>query len=981
MPELTCDPRIDLLLAKLRAAGLRVGVSEEVRVHFLLAAQPDIGVDLPHTLTAVLAKSERERATVREVCESWATEAAPRIPDPATTLLGDRPIPQLAGNQPSPRPTLWRKTLHWMVVGLVLSAGMSGITYAGWRYFHRPKGQTEKPKPPIDEKNPTATTGPTLYIRYQPVFEMLPPPHPLAGWLWLLLLPGGLAAALALYRLRRNDLALPEVFKAPLGKSPPRILPSVSESGSTAVPRLLERQEAEAVVWGIGRFVSEDRTQTLDVPCSVRATVRSGGLPQLRFHAARHTREVWFWLDDSLADDSPLRRLAQELSVALRRGGLQVEVALFYGLPIQLERQLERQGQGEGSKFCPAEVEDRRAAALVCILTDGRLLGHRMEQADTHLATAALLRSLSHWPHLAFVDGGTGLLAPLLTPYDLLVLAPPDLPTFLAGQSPAAGRDVVSVPSSAIDGDLRAWAAVLALAPFPVNDELAHTARTQLALSVSAWRLEEVRKLAKPQGVRFAFAPPLRSSLLQWLLQAEGIGKVSLYARALVLWRSVLSATEHEREKSHATQPWHDTPAQRRLQLDRALLALWDQPEQAAIDLHRLSGAGLGDEMRRLIGEYGPRGATPPLIALPWRWPGLSAEARLLLSRLGLGGLTEEHLGLRRPARYPLALAALGTAALAAVFHAWQPAKEVGPPQVTQQSPPPSSQAEPTWRTEAIGDRYRVIAELGDSKGQIDAPPRSRVLIRWIEQKQKEQTNVADWCPYKEETHQGIVYVRVCAGEFLMGSAEEDNEAYESEKPAHRVKLDEFLIGKYEVSNAEYRRYEASHKSRYDRDDQPVNAVTWNQAKAFCEAQGGRLPTEAEWEYAARGRDGRKYPWGDDPPNRTLAVFEIKDAKDNPQEPESVTSHPEGKGPFVTLHQAGNVWEWVADCYEAYPKAESVLVNPRVETADCQSRVLRGGSFLDEPRVLRSAFRRWNEPGDLFWNFGFRCVRSVSRQP
>ena len=74
-----------------------------------------------------------------------------------------------------------------------------------------------------------------------------------------------------------------------------------------------------------------DSTQTLDVPRSVRATVRAGGLAQLRFHAARHTRKVWFWLDDSLADDSPLRRLAQELSVALRRSGLQVEEAMFYG--------------------------------------------------------------------------------------------------------------------------------------------------------------------------------------------------------------------------------------------------------------------------------------------------------------------------------------------------------------------------------------------------------------------------------------------------------------------------------------------------------------------------------------------------------------------------------------------------------------------------------------------------------------------------
>ena len=94
MPALTSDPRIDLLLAKLRAAGLRVGVAEEVRVHFLLSSQPDIGTDLPHTLTAVLAKSERERATVREVCESWATEAAPpvSVSVSATAPIGDRPV-------------------------------------------------------------------------------------------------------------------------------------------------------------------------------------------------------------------------------------------------------------------------------------------------------------------------------------------------------------------------------------------------------------------------------------------------------------------------------------------------------------------------------------------------------------------------------------------------------------------------------------------------------------------------------------------------------------------------------------------------------------------------------------------------------------------------------------------------------------------------------------------------------------------------
>ncbi len=105
------------------------------------------------------------------------------------------------------------------------------------------------------------------------------------------------------------------------------------------------------------------------------------------------------------------------------------------------------------------------------------------------------------------------------------------------------------MPTGALDGDLRAWAAVLALAPFPVDDELAHTARTTLGLQVSAWRLDEVRKLAQQQGVRFAFAAKLRSSLLHFLLESEE----SVPARCMherLLWRNVLTDTERQREKS-----------------------------------------------------------------------------------------------------------------------------------------------------------------------------------------------------------------------------------------------------------------------------------------------------------------------------------------------------------------------------------------------------------------------------------------------
>ncbi len=214
----------------------------------------------------------------------------------------------------------------------------------------------------------------------------------------------------------------------------------------------------------------------------------------------------------------------------------------------------------------------------------------------------------------------------------------------------------------------------------------------------------------------------------------------------------------------------------------------------------------------------------------------------------------------------------------------------------------------------------------------------------------------------------GLEYVYVCGGVFTMGSNERDDE-----KPPHRVRVSSFWMQKYE-----FRRGEAKGRSTAGDPNLPLTEINWRDAQHQCEARGARLPTEAEWEYAARGPENRRYPWGNEPPDERRAHFGDQSG------PVVVTARPSGKGPFGTEQQAGNVWEWVCDRYEgdAYskpPHRGRPASNPAV---GCQSadgvavRVIRGGSFFDSAVNLRSAHRLWNRPGNVSFRLGFRCARS-----
>jgi eukaryotic-like serine/threonine-protein kinase len=225
----------------------------------------------------------------------------------------------------------------------------------------------------------------------------------------------------------------------------------------------------------------------------------------------------------------------------------------------------------------------------------------------------------------------------------------------------------------------------------------------------------------------------------------------------------------------------------------------------------------------------------------------------------------------------------------------------------------------------------------------------------------------------------GMVQVFVPAGEFEMGSNE-----YHDEKPIHTVYLDAFWIDQTEVTNAMYEQCVNAGECDLPRDrtyyddheyaDHPVVYVSWTNAQNYCTWTGRRLPTEAEWEKAARGGlEGMKYPWGDENPVCTPGAENGAEFGDCGGRTVKVSTFaPNGYGLYDMV---GNVWEWVADWYERYYYDNSPYSNPP-GPASGDSRGLRGGSWNIIDGYVRSANRKWSDPSDSWNYYGFRCARS-----
>ena len=227
--------------------------------------------------------------------------------------------------------------------------------------------------------------------------------------------------------------------------------------------------------------------------------------------------------------------------------------------------------------------------------------------------------------------------------------------------------------------------------------------------------------------------------------------------------------------------------------------------------------------------------------------------------------------------------------------------------------------------------------------------------------------------------------VLIPKGEFTMGSDEHSDEA------KHQVVLDAYLIDKFEASNTRFKEFmkASGHPApaywddpRLSKANQPVVGVDWNDASAFCKWEGKRLPTEAEWERAAKGPQGdNHYPWG-----HTLDPKKANYGQ-NIGRTTPVDSYPEGVSGYGLYNMAGNVFEWVEDWYDLkYYKASPALNPPGAEKGynfanQGPVRVLRGGSWLAPATSLHTSHRFWNQPENNSYGvgLGFRCAKSAQQ--
>jgi len=248
-------------------------------------------------------------------------------------------------------------------------------------------------------------------------------------------------------------------------------------------------------------------------------------------------------------------------------------------------------------------------------------------------------------------------------------------------------------------------------------------------------------------------------------------------------------------------------------------------------------------------------------------------------------------------------------------------------------------------------------------------------------------------CPASAQAADDAEMVLIAAGAFTMGSEAKAIDEDAAEKPPHPVALPAFYIDKCEVTNTQFSRFlngakrledEAGHplvwvngnlqlhqvdgawQPKPGAERLPVINVTWYGAMAYAKWAGKRLPTEAEWEKAARGADGRKFPWGND---KDFSRFRLGFDSLAP-----VGSYPQGASPSGCLDMAGNAWEWTSSLFKPYPYDAT---DGREDPAAEGRRVARGGSWKGEPEIAHCSYRFRPEPEFAHMYLGFRCAKDA----
>lgn len=693
---------LETLFAALREAKILVGPREVLRVHEVLARADVLDREgLRSILVAILVKSREERQRFDEIFRAFV-QAQGLDEAPTADRVSNAPT-----NPPAPNPIShdkpWsvpvvkpreRRRIALYLTGIVGAAllGAFVLTKIG-QTDQSVSGVTNGPtsgsssssapvtSPGLDAGTAHVPTPEELYpdaqdleedfdhdaaVESAPVVVGSPPvPNdtrtfttifpsiqsaPMHFWTTM---PGFVAAmgTMAIF------IAMGTAFVARKRKLLPPRASSLTRGGplelplSVPVPRnleLLDVRSEDALVWGVGRFVTDDVTTVLDIERTVLATAAAGGRPELRFERRGRHRTVCIWIDQS-AKDPQIERLGHELCLALSRVGLEVQLARYWAVPDKLVRD-------DGTVFSPVALEEELASAIVALLTDGNALTMRHAGVDRRLGISRLFRMFSRLPRMAVVDFGEGpsRAARVARAYGMTTVRPDEAAAFLAlGRKP----DVQDAPPRRLSGDATAWAAACALGMRAVDEETAYEVRRALGLSVSPWIWADIRRSGLAGGDLVDWAPAKRAQLLDWLRRAERgaddvrVDPASLLGKTIAYWKHRLDAEATTRAKHDAETAWLGTPAERTLRIERAMLDLWDRPEDAARVLYSFVKTDAEGLVKEKLRAYAPLEAegVEDAIVLPWRFEDLSDATQAMLERLGFGAdagsRTNQHEG------------------------------------------------------------------------------------------------------------------------------------------------------------------------------------------------------------------------------------------------------------------------------------------------------------------------------------------------
>jgi formylglycine-generating enzyme required for sulfatase activity len=677
-------------LQTLRGEGLTVGPRELIWLHHLFKQTPVLERErFQEMLGCVLTKTPAQRRRFDGLFDLWLdkvsdspTGRALLTPAETKSKTSEKP-PVEETVPPGPKPP--KPRARW---GEVIMLGFEvGILLFLLEFLivlpHYPMEkidsiiETQIKIPPISPGQETDAALPDQptphYWTWVPQIEK---PEAVTSPFWPLLGFGLVTLGLTGWVWRRYQHAV----RLPQGLAPPApgpdwlpLLPPESTG-----PELLSAEQVRNAVWSVGRFISEEYTPKLDLPHTVAATARAGGIPILEHHRALYDREVWLWIDEQ-AEQPALLRLARELQRSLQRAGLSVRIAWFYGFPYRLTWE-------EGYGFDPLVWEGHRGSVIVAILTDGQGLLQAWQNAHRRRRLERSLHAFGHWPRLAFVEFAPNgpRLAGLLEGFGIPSIGPDALPLFL-GESHDTRRAVLAAAPSA--GARRLWAAAACLEGDAIDEATALALHRHLDMDLPALAVQGLWRSGTLQAGRLSCSARQRAEHLNWLSSAERLDPTrpvpasSLLGQVLRFWRQRYTRERAQRQRREtALKPWRDTQADRELRLKQALVDLWDHPEQAARRLYALFKAKDDGTFRQALDRtlpryfpsdlYRPANHEPQAIRLPWNFQALPARARYLFALMGLAGKRLKPQGQIRPtgglALLLGVIAGLGVAAIGA---------------------------------------------------------------------------------------------------------------------------------------------------------------------------------------------------------------------------------------------------------------------------------------------------------------------------